>query len=204
MELYLPDCLKTANEIELPEGTRVFQAGDECKQFVFLKRGAIRVNLVSQSGKSILLYRFGEGETCILTTACLLSGDYYSAEAIVEKKACAAIVPLATFNEMLEQSSEFRQLVFHSFAQRLSSMMAKIEDIAFVSIEQRLARRVMELGAHSDEIIVTHEQLAVDLGTAREVISRKLAQWEKKGWIERRRGQFAIREPQQLQRLLMV
>jgi len=197
----LPDCLNEAEIIRLPKGARIFTPGDSCNQFFYLLEGVIRVDLIARSGKAITLYRFGASETCILTTSCLLSGEDYCAEAHVEEPVKTCIVPFAAFETGLNQSAEFRHLVFSSFAQRLSAMMGKIEEVAFTPIDTRLAARVLELNASNKIIHVTHEQLAADLGTAREVISRKFAQWEKTGMIERARGSLRVLNTQKLERM---
>ena len=114
-KLALPVCLQSAKKIELPKNTKVFQAGDTCEMFYFLERGTIRVDLMTRTGKPVTLYRFGSGETCILTTSCLLSGDIYNAEAITEDTVEARALPLAQFQLLLESSSDFRRLVFTSF-----------------------------------------------------------------------------------------
>ena len=200
-DITIPDPLKGAMQVSLPAGTRVFQPGDACRQFFFLMSGKIRVDLISKSGKSIMLYRFGADETCILTTSCLLSGDDYCAEAHVEEDVEALVLPIDQFQQRLDQSDAFRQLVFDSYSRRLVAMMAKIEDVAFVPIERRLAERVVELADQDYWISATHEQLAHDLGSAREVISRKLSLWQKHGLIERSRGAFQIIDMTGIQKL---
>ena len=92
-----PACISKAHQVSLKAGTQVFGAGDPCRNFYFLLEGSIRVDLISRNGKSIMLYRFGEGETCILTTSCLLGGEDYSAEAHVEKDTVAIAVPESEF-----------------------------------------------------------------------------------------------------------
>ena len=187
-----PRCLRAAPIVSLPAGARVFQPGDAANQFVFLLSGSIRVDLVAASGKAITLYRFGPQETCVLTTSCLLSGEQYCAEARAEAPVVACVVPKAEFETMIDASSEFRRLVFSSFSARLAAMMGKIEEIACMPIDARLAGRVLELGDGNAIVSATHERLAMDLGTAREVVSRKLARWEREGVIARGRRRFEI------------
>lgn len=201
MKSSVPRCLSSASKVALPANAKVFEAGDRCEHFYYVLDGTIRVDLMTRAGKPVTLYRVSGGETCILTTSCLLSGDLYNAEAIVEEPVQALAIPLTKFQSLLESSTEFRALVFSSFALRLSAMMVKIEEVISVPIDQRLAVRALELCAEQHPIIVTHDQLAADLGTAREVISRKLASWEGKGWIRRARGSFSITNKRQLERL---
>ncbi|MEL6212111.1 MAG: Crp/Fnr family transcriptional regulator [Pseudomonadota bacterium] len=196
-----PDCLADAAVVSLPAGAPVFHAGDPCSNFYYLLDGSIRVDLVAASGKAVLLYRFGAGQTCVLTTSCLLSGDDYSAEATVEEDARACVLPMAAFQEKLNASADFRAVVFGSFSQRLAAMMGKVEDIAFTPIETRLAERLLNLAGDALTVSATHDRLAADLGTSREVVSRKLAKWEKSGLIERGRGAIAIVDAPSLKRL---
>ncbi len=160
--------------MSIPAGARIFQPGDACTQFVYLIKGIVRVDLITKSGKPITLYRFGGGETCVMTTSCLLGGDDYCAAAYVEQPVRAATLSQTVFHEKLNSSDDFRKLVFSSIASRLAAMMTKIEDIASTPIDIRLAQRLIELGDGAAALHVTHDQLAADLGTAREVISRGL------------------------------
>lgn len=187
-----PEVLQNAKLVHIPKGTTVFEPGDPCKQFVFLKSGVIRVNLVSRSGKPVLLYRFGAGQTCVLTTSCILGGNDLCGEAIVEENVEAYVVPINQFEEMLNNSSEFRNLVFTSFANRLTSMMDRIEEVTSTPVNTRLALRLLEKLREQDKILITHDELATDIGTAREVISRKLGEWHNKKIIKRSRGCIEI------------
>ncbi len=196
-----PECLKNSREVSLSAGQQIFGAGDPCQNFYYLLQGSIRVDLIAKSGKSILLYRFGANETCILTTSCLLSGEDYCAEAHVEKDIHALTLSEGEFLSLLATSAEFRQLVFDSFASRLSTMMIKIDEVAFSSLDSRIASRLLELNKDDKELTITHEQLAADIGTAREVISRRLAGWEKEGLIKRHRGGLKILSSTGLQKL---
>ncbi len=192
MTIEIPDCLAAAPKVKLCTDMKVFEAGQRCDHFYYLLTGRVRVSLLTRAGKSITLYRFGRGETCILSTSCLFSGDAYNADAIVEEAIEAVAVPIAQFQSLLSTSESFRTLVFSSFASRLSAMMAKIEEVTSVSIDQRLALCALELANEEGVVSATHDHIAADLGTAREVVSRKLANWEGLGLIERSRGSFVI------------
>ena len=188
----LPECLNSFRLATLPAGTPVFRAGDPCTNFYFVQKGSVRVDLINGEGKSILLYRIGPGETCILSTSCLIAEEVYCAEAFTETEVEAIAVPKFDFQNLMSSSQPFRELVFSSFSSRLSMMMSKVDEVSFASLDKRLARRLLELGKGNDVIEVTHEQLANDLGSAREVISRKLLDWEKHGLIVRGRGSVSI------------
>lgn len=187
-----PECLGGFKTLTLPVGTPVFHVGAACENFYFVLRGTVRVDLLNVDGKSVLLYRIEPNDTCILTTSCLIADETYCAEAITESEVDVIAVPRSDFQNLLENSQPFRALVFQSFSSRLAAMMSKIDEVSFASLDQRLARRLLELYDGDDPLEVTHDQLAKDLGTAREVISRKLLDWEKQNVILRGRGSLQI------------
>ncbi len=185
-------CLNEFGSITLPPGVTVFRADEACNNFYFVQQGSIRVDLTNDEGKAVLLYRIGKNETCVLTTSCLMSHERYSAEAVTETEVVATAIPKAEFEARLNTSQEFRELVFRSFSSRLVTMMAKIDEISFTPLDSRLAQRLVQLSTETLTIAITHEQLANDLGTAREVISRKLNGLEKQGLVNRARGTIEV------------
>jgi len=156
--------------------------------------GRIRVQQVSESGREIVLYRIGDGESCVLTTACLLAHERYSAEAIAETEVSALVVPRISFERLVAESQRFRDFVFMAYASRITDLMLLVEDIAFGHIDIRLAQRLLELTDRVDSLSLTHHELSVELGTAREVISRQLKEFERRGWIRLERGRIVIRD----------
>ena len=182
----------------VPRGTTLFGVGDKCQQFVYVVTGSIRVDLASETGSSLLLYRLNPSDTCVLTTSCLMSGDRYSAEATVEEDVSILTMPASQFFASIEHSALFRSFVFSSFSQRLTALMAKVDEVAFRSIERRLAGSLLHHAKQGDTVRVTHDVLASEIGTAREVISRKLAQWDIAKIIARGRGEITLLAPEQL------
>ncbi|MAY21132.1 MAG: Crp/Fnr family transcriptional regulator [Erythrobacteraceae bacterium] len=180
-----PAALAGAAVLKLKAGDTVFQAGDACDNFLFVLSGSVRVDMISLSGKAVLLYRIGPGQSCVMTTSCLMSGRDYSAEATAETDCVACALSASLFQEKLSHSAYFRELVFDVFADRLGALMDKVEEVAFGSIDRRLARRILERLDHGPELTMTHEELAVDLGSSREVISRKLSKWSDHGLIKK-------------------
>ncbi len=188
----LPSEFDQLEPVLLPKQTTVFSTGDKCQLFVFVVSGIIRVDLASESGSNLLLYRIKPNDTCVLTTSCLMSGDQYSAEATVEEDATVLTMPAAQFFASIEQSNQFRKFVFSSFSQRLTALMAKVDEIAFRSIEHRLASSLLHYGNAENTAVITHELLAADIGSAREVVSRKLSQWDSENLITRGRGEIHL------------
>jgi CRP/FNR family transcriptional regulator len=158
---------------------------------MILLDGEVRVQLTSESGREVTLYRIGPGGSCILTTSCLLSNEHYPAEAIAESDIEALAIPVSSFQSALEESQWFRRFVFDGFSSRLTSVIQKIEQIAFTAIDVRLAGVLLELDRKGVEKI-THHDIAVELGTAREVVSRHLKRFESEGWVRLGRGQVSL------------
>ena len=123
-----------------------------------------------------------------MTTACLLAHEDYSAEVIAETDVRAAAIPRALFDDLVSRSVEFRTFIFTAYARRMSDLFMVIEEIAFQRLDIRLAQKLIELARDTGQIRATHQQLAAELGTAREVISRQLGEFQRRGWIGQARG----------------
>jgi len=158
-------------QMTLPAGKTVFAPGMEALNFILVKSGVVKVLQLSNSGREIVLYRVEGGETCILTTSCLLSKDNYNAEAITETEVEAVLLPQSAFNELIASSEGFRTFVFSNYANRISSLIHLVEEVTFERIDKRLAHKLTQLMDRTNPISATHHDLAVELGTAREVIT---------------------------------
>jgi len=183
-----------AQRVQLPADTFVFHAGSPCQSYLLVLDGSVRVQKVSESGKEIVLYRVESGQSCILTTACLLADEHYQAEAVTESAVDAIALPFGAFQRALAGSPAFRRFVFASYGRRVSDLVTLIDAIAFGRVDSRLARRLLELAESDDEVLVTHQELARDLGTAREVVSRLLKEFERAGLVALRRGCVELRD----------
>ena len=140
-----------------------------------------------------MLYRVTAGESCVLTTACMLAYEDHAAEGIAETEIVAAAIPRGVFDELVASSKEFRNFVFRAYSRRITDLFHVIEDIAFRRMDIRLAQKIIER-ADTGVLKATHAQLAAELGTAREVISRQLAEFQRRGWIAQSRGAIEIRD----------
>ena len=189
-----------ARLVRLASDQFVFHSGDLCEAFLLLLEGSVRVQLTSASGREVTLYRIAPGASCILTTSCLLGNENYPAEAITESEVVAVAIPSATSQELLEVSKPFRRLVFDGFSTRLKNVIAKIEELAFTAIDSRLARLLLELDDKGLEH-VTHQALSVELGTAREVVSRHLKRFEQERWVDLGRGRISVTDRAGLERI---
>jgi len=181
-----------ARIVEAPVGTVGYREGDSCGAYVLRLSGQSRVFKLSQSGREILLYRVGPGETCVITTTCLLGNSNYPASTIVEKDIRDVIIPSAAFNQLMIDSAVFRRYVMKNYGALISDLIVLLDEVAFHTLDARLAKLLLDTGLTS--INRTHQQIADELGTAREVVSRQLKRFEQKGWVSMGRGQVDIQD----------
>jgi CRP/FNR family transcriptional regulator len=168
---------------------------------VLLLDGTVRVQQTSETGREIVLYRIHAGESCVLTTACLIGHEEYQAEALAETRVRAVITPRTLFDELMGSSSEFRKFVFTAFSHRITNLFRVIEEVAFGRIDVRLALRLLDLVDEHGIVSATHQEIANELGSAREVISRQLREFQRRGWIRGSRGAIELLDEAGLSRL---
>jgi len=189
--------------LTLPAGRAVFHQGDACEMYLVVLQGSVRVQALTESGREIVLYRVRDHESCVITTACLLGEEVYPADGITETETTALALARGVFEQGMALSASFRRFVFHNQGSRLSDLIRRVEDVAYGRLDAKLARCLLDLaGAKSSVIKLTHQQLAMELGSAREVVSRHLKQFEQAGWIETGRGSLTILRPAALEKLL--
>jgi len=184
--------------LSMPSGTKVFEPGKPAEHMIFLMNGTVRVQQVSQSGREIVLYRIEAGQSCIMTASCLIGHQEYSAEGVAETEIEAAVIPRNLFDELIAKSECFRNFVFSTFSMRLSELMFIINEVVFRRLDIRLAKKLLYLADENNLINTTHQKLAVELGTVREVISRQLQEFHRVGLIEQSRGSILITEKRKL------
>ena len=153
--------------IRVPVGTVIFGPGKSPDNLLLLLEGTVRVHQTSDTGREIVLYRVEAGQSCVLTTACLLAHEDYTAQGEAESNVEAVAIPRAVFDDLMAQSGDFRSFVFTAYSRRITDLFRVIDDVAFGRIDMRLAGRLVALGTGLREIKVTHQQLATELGTAR-------------------------------------
>ncbi len=193
--------LQALKPVHVPVRTTLFRPGDAAQAFVLLLSGKIGVYLNGRSGRELLLYSVTPGETCVQTTLGVLGGALYSGEAVAESDLVAVMVPPAMVERLIAQSAGFRHFVFKAFADRLSDLMFVLEQVAFVKVEQRLAHALLERGDGEGKVALTHQELAVVIGTAREVVSRRLEALASKGVVANERGEIRIVDRSELARM---
>jgi len=200
------DLLKTAMKASLPQGAFYFHEGDVCSQIALVGKGDIRVYKSTETGREITLYHVREGETCILTASCVLAQVHYPATAKVEQETEAAVFPSDRFRNWVAKRDEVRDFVFGTIAARVAEIMALVEEISFRKMDQRLAEFLLRSfendGLPRTMLQLTNEQIAIELGSAREVISRLLKEFERVGAVELARGRIRLLSETRLRRYL--
>jgi len=188
-----------ARIVEAPVGTIGYRETDPCNAYVMRLAGRSRVYKLSDTGREILLYRVGAGETCVLTTTCLLGRSHYPASTVVEEAVRDVVVPAAIFHQLMVESDVFRRFVLGNYGDLISDLIVLVDEVAFRSISARLAGLLLQ--APDGVVSYTHQQLADELGSAREVISRQLKDFERAGWLRLGRAQVEVLSRDALQRL---
>ncbi len=182
--------LDRGDEITAPDGACLFRPGDEGRAFLIVTSGAVRVEQTNAAGRTVVLYRVESGDSCVLTTTCLLSNKPYSGYGYAEGDVTAVAISADRFRALLRSDTGFQELVFRGFAARVGELTHVIDDLLEHRTDMRLARWLA--GREAQVIRMTQQELAQELGTAREVVSRTLKSFETRGWIELRRGSVQI------------
>lgn len=177
----------------IPKGKVIFLEGDECRHLALILSGTVRVYKPAESGREITLYRLGKGESCILTASCIFSKGKFSAIAVTEEEAEVAMVPAQVFREWMDRYSVWRDFIFDLLTRRLSDILATIEEVTFRRMDVRIAEYLLKLSqTHEGDIRTTHQDIAMELGTSREVVSRILKHFEYEKVISLGRGVISI------------
>lgn len=199
---FIRNIQETSYDLVAPAGQVLFDIGDDCNYMPLLQTGSFRVVKPFQTGWEMLLYRVRPGQVCILTVTCILSDWRHLARVIAEDDLQAVSIPRNSLYRLIEGSPNFRRLVFSNYSISLFSLLNCVEMTLTQPVEQRLTKLLLD--KRTDKIVVTHQGLAEELGTAREVVSRILKDFEKKGIIKLKRGVIFIQDQEALIQTLQV
>lgn len=186
--------LAQMSPVEVSAGGVLLRAGDACREFPLLLRGTVRVFVRTETGREIVLYRLRPGELCILSLGSLLGHEPYPAEAVAETDLKAVTLPAERFQRVFEESSAFRGFVIDHLVRRLHETIMLVQEVAFERLDVRLACHLCQRFQEErvTALDITHQELAVELGTTREVTSRMLKELERRGCIRLRRGRIEL------------
>lgn len=182
---------QAAQVMRVPAGTLLFDERQACQGFPLVAAGSIRVSKVSTQGRELPLYRVGPGETCVITSSCLLGRADYNARGTVEADLTLVFLPAPEFQALLAEPV-FRDFIFHLFSERIADLMQVVEEVAFHKLDQRLASLLLGKGR---VLHATHQQLADELGSVREIVSRLLKGFAAQGLVALGREQIEILDP---------
>lgn len=187
-----------------PAGQFICWEGDECGHLAIVLSGVVRVYKIGESGREITLYRIEKNDSCILTASCILSQIKFPALAVVEQEARAALIPAYILRKWIEHFDVWREYVFGLMSKRLADVIATIEEITFRRVDVRIAELLLKLTEQQNYIAITHQDIASELGTAREVVSRILKDFEREGIISLSRGAITLQNKQALLKKIQI
>jgi CRP/FNR family transcriptional regulator len=177
---------------KVPAGTVMFSERSPCGGYPLILAGSVRVLQRYPNGRELQLYRVKPGESCLLSGSCLLGQADYDATGIAESELELLILPPAEFNALIATDETFRRHVFAMYGERLSALMQVVEAIAYQKLDQRLAALLVNRDAEGGEIHATHQALADELGSVREIVSRLLRSFEDRGWVDLGRERIRV------------
>jgi len=183
---------REAQFAKIPAGHDVFVEGDRVDDIALLISGVVRVYKIGETGREITLYRFGLGESCILTANAILSQKSFPAIATVEEDAEAVMIPAAVFRDWVKRHDLWRKFVFELLSERLSTVMAIVDEVVFQRMDRRVALLLLNQARVQNPLRITHQEIAAELGSSREVISRILEDFSRDALIDSRRGTIEI------------
>lgn len=181
-----------------PAGTVLFAADQACTGFPLVLEGSVRVAKTAPNGREIVLYRVAPGESCILSGGCLLGHSDYTASGVAESDVTIVSIPPALFHDLMLTHEPFRRYVFGMYGARLAEVMELVEEVAFRRLDTRLAQLLIHRGP---VVHATHQKLADDLGSVREIVSRLLRSFEERGWVKLERERVTVVDPRGLSEL---
>jgi len=187
--------------VEVAPGAALFRPGETVSGYVIVLSGRVAVRLLGPNGRDILLYEVSPGQSCIQSTLGLLGGDDYSALAEAAAPTRLVLIPRPIFLQLLDASPAFRKVVFAAFAERMQAMMQLIETMSFMRVEARMAALILERADGTGALAITQAEVARAIGTAREVVSRRLDKLAHAGTLGTERGLIRIRDRAALEAL---
>jgi len=194
--------LQPQGVMQVPAGAMIFAEHQPCQGFPLLLEGSIKVVKQAASGRELMLYRVAPGGSCIITSSCLLGHSDYNARGIAESPLSLLLLPAPVFGQLMLDHAPFRDFVFHLFAERIGELMQLVEEVAFARLDQRLAKLL--LARNESALNITHQQLADELGSVREIVSRLLKGFAEQGLVSLGREHLTITDRPRLQEIAAV
>lgn len=195
----LRECLRYR---KMEEGEKLTEHGP-CETVPLVLSGVLRVFRVSENGREITLFRAGAGDTCIIRMACHFGNQELSVQAIAQEPCELLTLSDQDYLEILADDPAWKDFVIETLYGRLTETIGVLEQVAFSSIDKRLVRVLYRMcGGEKSTILMTHEQMAAELGTVREVVSRLLGELKRRGIVSLGHGKVTVLEPEMLREIL--
>ncbi len=186
---------------DLEQGSAVCSEGQSCTHLPLVLSGSVRVFKLSESGREITLYRIEAGQSCVLTASCMIGGAPFPANAVIDDSVTALLVPLGQVQSWMQASGAWRDFMFSLVAERLAEVISVVEEVAFRRVDARIADYILHKADPDGRLARTHQTIAFDLGTSREVVTRILKDLECRGIVSLARGELQLRDRKGLESL---
>jgi CRP/FNR family transcriptional regulator len=197
--------LITSNAVktDCEKGKLITSNENECNGVIMVKSGQLRAYLISDEGKEITLYRLLSRDVCIMTAACVLKNITFNVSLEVEKESVLFFIPASVWSRLSDSNIHVKEYTLELMSSRFSEVMWVMEQVVFMGMGQRLSVFLLEQAAleQDNSITITHDTIAKNLGTAREVISRLLKYFENEGLIELSRGTVKLLNIKKLRKM---
>lgn len=196
--------LDNATEVHYEKGDNVHSADNDCIGVIIVKSGELRTYILSEEGKEITLYRLNAGEVCILSASCLIKNIDFDVHIDAEAETDILLVNSYIFSRLQSKNVYVENFALHTTVDRFSDVMWAMQQILFLSFDRRLASFLIDesVKTNSDDIKLTHEQIAKYMGSAREVVTRMLHHFENDGLVQLHRGGLKIKDKQKLRKMV--
>lgn len=186
-------------------GEILYRDGDECTYLPMVFDGEVTLTKYAETGRGITLYRVGAGQSCILSTLSILNNTVFPAEAASDSAGTLVLIPAVAVRELVERDAAWRGFVFATYHGRIAGLIALIEEVVFEKLDVRLAELLLRATGTDDPILrKTHQEIAVDLGSSREVVSRVLKEWERRDFVRLSRGAVSVTDASGLRKITSV
>ena len=179
------------------KGQQLYSSSEECLGMIMVESGSIRTYIVSPEGREITLFKLSEGESCVLSVACVLSEIQFETQIMAAADARLRIVPAGVFDRLFRENVYVREFAYETATRRFSAVMHVMQQMLFDGMDQRLAGFLLEKyeAEGSPEIVMTQEEIAGEINSAREVVARSVRQFVKDGLVSTGRGRIRRLDP---------
>ena len=196
------DLLSQVQKVKLSAGQFICLEGDFCNHLPLVISGSVRVYKIGESSREITLYHLDKGDSCIMTASCIISQKAFPAFAIAETEVEAIVIPANSLRKWIKYSPIWQDYIFGLLSRRLANVIEIVEEVTFRRMDSRIASYLLKIGHNcAENIQITHEEIAQELGTSREVVSRILKSFEKKEILNLSRGMIRLKEKDELEKI---